>query len=213
MGRWSRLLAPRFVSWLSVRPAADWLDVGCGTGALADAIRAGANPASVVACDPSAPFIAGHRADSAVRKQGNDFATEVDLAIERQVVKALTEGTGIGVHGEEFGGPGACDGVAAPRAELQAHAAPLGLAFYPDANSVVIAVHGSWNRSVPVPPHLVRVLLQPDGQSVVEDFATGWQLGVGSDTRWGRVAGVVVGPDGSLYVSDDAAGAIYRLSR
>jgi SAM-dependent methyltransferase len=57
MGRWSRLLAPRFVSWLSVRPTANWLDVGCGTGALADAICAGANPASVVACDPSEPFI------------------------------------------------------------------------------------------------------------------------------------------------------------
>ncbi|MHA3022040.1 inositol monophosphatase family protein [Mycobacterium sp. BMJ-28] len=49
-------------------------------------------------------FVAGHRADSAVRKQGNDFATEVDLAIERQVVAALLEQTGIGVHGEEFGG-------------------------------------------------------------------------------------------------------------
>jgi len=57
MGRWSRLLAPRFVSWLSVRPDASWLDVGCGTGALADAICAVANPASVVACDPSEPFI------------------------------------------------------------------------------------------------------------------------------------------------------------
>jgi len=58
MGRWSRLLAPRFVAWLSVRPSANWLDVGCGTGALADAICAAAQPASVVACDPSGPFIA-----------------------------------------------------------------------------------------------------------------------------------------------------------
>jgi SAM-dependent methyltransferase len=57
MGRWSRLLAPRFVSWLAARPAANWLDVGCGTGALTDAICAGASPASVVACDPSEPFI------------------------------------------------------------------------------------------------------------------------------------------------------------
>jgi len=57
MGRWSRLLAPRYVSWLSLRPGATWLDVGCGTGALADAICGGAEPASVVACDPSAPFI------------------------------------------------------------------------------------------------------------------------------------------------------------
>jgi SAM-dependent methyltransferase len=58
MGRWSRLLAPRFVSRLSVRGGASWLDVGCGTGALANAICAEANPASVVACDPSEPFIA-----------------------------------------------------------------------------------------------------------------------------------------------------------
>lgn len=52
----------------------------------------------------SAQFIAGHRAESAVAKKGNDFATEVDLAIERRVVAELTKLTGIGVHGEEFGG-------------------------------------------------------------------------------------------------------------
>ena len=48
--------------------------------------------------------MSGHRADSAVQKKGNDFATEVDLAIERQVVEALVSSTGIEVHGEEFGG-------------------------------------------------------------------------------------------------------------
>lgn len=52
----------------------------------------------------STQFVAGHRAQSAVRKKGNDFATEVDLAIERQVVDGLVAATGIGVHGEEFGG-------------------------------------------------------------------------------------------------------------
>ena len=50
------------------------------------------------------PFVAGHRADPRCSKKGNDFATEVDLAIERQVVEALEPTTGIGVHGEEFGG-------------------------------------------------------------------------------------------------------------
>ncbi|BBX73698.1 inositol monophosphatase [Mycobacterium shinjukuense] len=60
--------------------------------------------ASAILDAASEPFLAGHRADSAVRKKGNDFATEVDLAIERQVVAALTATTGIGVHGEEFGG-------------------------------------------------------------------------------------------------------------
>src|SRR6202012_1114082 len=49
-------------------------------------------------------FLEGHRAGSAVAKKGNDFATEIDLAIERQVVAALEEDTGIGAHGEEFGG-------------------------------------------------------------------------------------------------------------
>jgi myo-inositol-1(or 4)-monophosphatase len=49
-------------------------------------------------------FLVGRGADSAVRKKGNDFATEVDLAIEREVVDALLSATGIEVHGEEFGG-------------------------------------------------------------------------------------------------------------
>ena len=69
MGRWSRLLTPRFVSWLPVRPDAHWLDVGCGTGALSEAICAAARPASVVACDPSESFIdyaRHHRVDSRI---------------------------------------------------------------------------------------------------------------------------------------------------
>jgi myo-inositol-1(or 4)-monophosphatase len=49
-------------------------------------------------------FVSGHGAESAVRKKGNDFATEIDLAIERDVVAKLTAATGIEVHGEEFGG-------------------------------------------------------------------------------------------------------------
>jgi myo-inositol-1(or 4)-monophosphatase len=60
--------------------------------------------ASAVLDAATKPFLAGHRADSAVRKKGDDFATEVDLAIERQVVAALVAATGIDVHGEEFGG-------------------------------------------------------------------------------------------------------------
>lgn len=49
-------------------------------------------------------FVDGHRAQSAVTKKGNDFATEVDLALERHLVAELAEVTGIGVHGEEYGG-------------------------------------------------------------------------------------------------------------
>jgi SAM-dependent methyltransferase len=57
MGRWSRELAPKFVCWLQVPAGVHWLDVGCGTGALTDAICKIADPASVIGCDPSQPFI------------------------------------------------------------------------------------------------------------------------------------------------------------
>lgn len=60
--------------------------------------------AATVLDEVAVPFVAGHRAQSAVAKLGNDFATEVDLAIERRVGEALHAATGIGVHGEEFGG-------------------------------------------------------------------------------------------------------------
>jgi len=57
MGRWSRQLAPRFMSWLRIPRGVHWLDVGCGTGALTDAICRHACPASVLGCDPAEPFI------------------------------------------------------------------------------------------------------------------------------------------------------------
>jgi SAM-dependent methyltransferase len=57
MGRWSRSLAKMFVEWLRPKRAAHWLDVGCGTGALTSAICHLCEPVSVVACDPSEPFI------------------------------------------------------------------------------------------------------------------------------------------------------------
>ena len=60
--------------------------------------------ASVILDAAAEPFIAGHGAESAVSKRGDDFATNVDLEIERQVVDALVKTTGIEVHGEEFGG-------------------------------------------------------------------------------------------------------------
>ncbi|MBV8349741.1 MAG: inositol monophosphatase [Mycolicibacterium sp.] len=60
--------------------------------------------AAVILDKAAVRFVEGRGADSAVRKKGNDFATEIDLAIERQVVKALVSATGIEVHGEEFGG-------------------------------------------------------------------------------------------------------------
>jgi SAM-dependent methyltransferase len=57
MGRWSQRLAEKFIFWLGSEPNQKWLDVGCGTGALALAISNFANPSLVVACDPSEAFI------------------------------------------------------------------------------------------------------------------------------------------------------------
>jgi SAM-dependent methyltransferase len=57
MGRWSRPLARVFVEWLHPIPSAHWLEVGCGTGALTSTICDLCEPASIIACDPSEPFI------------------------------------------------------------------------------------------------------------------------------------------------------------
>jgi len=57
MGRWSRLVAARFVAWLEVAPGAAWLDVGCGTGALLESILRGASPATLAGIDPSEAFL------------------------------------------------------------------------------------------------------------------------------------------------------------
>lgn len=57
MGRWSRQLAGRFLTWLRPKPSAHWLEVGCGTGALTSTICDLCEPMTIAACDPSAPFI------------------------------------------------------------------------------------------------------------------------------------------------------------
>ena len=61
VGRWSRPVATRFVDWLAIVPRARWVDVGCGTGALTEAILARADPVSVIGVDPSAGFVEAAR--------------------------------------------------------------------------------------------------------------------------------------------------------
>lgn len=100
---------------------------------------------------------------------------------------------------------------------LGPHVAALGMRFYSGAmfppeyrNQIFIAEHGSWNRSTPLGARVTLVRLK-DGQATgYEVFAEGWQRPDGS--RWGRPADVLVLPDGSLLVSDDLAGAVYRIT-
>src|SRR4051812_2055732 len=66
IGRWSRLVASEFLAWLTVPPGSRWLDVGCGTGALSQAIVAYAEPAAVTGVDPSPDYIAFARESLAV---------------------------------------------------------------------------------------------------------------------------------------------------
>jgi glucose/arabinose dehydrogenase len=117
----------------------------------------------------------------------------------------------------EFGSQRACGEFTAPVARLGPHVAALGMRFYTGAlfppeyrHNIFIAEHGSWNRSKKIGYRIKRVVV--DGERVVrqEVFAEGWlQAG---DRVWGRPVDVLVAPDGALLVSDDYAGAIYRIS-
>lgn len=116
----------------------------------------------------------------------------------------------------KFGDAAFCAATLAPSVEVQAHSAPLGLAFYSGAafpadyqGDLFVAFHGSWNRTVPTGHKIVRIHFA-GGQPVrAEDFAT---TDAGDGKPWGRPAGLLVLPDGSLLVSDDDAGLILRIS-
>lgn len=102
---------------------------------------------------------------------------------------------------------------------LPAHSAPLGLTFTTGTplqptigTGAIITVHGSWNRT---PPRAPAVYFSPWASATktlgaTEPLVTGFQNSDGS--RWGRCVASVVGPDGSLYVTDDFAGLVYRIS-
>jgi glucose/arabinose dehydrogenase len=122
----------------------------------------------------------------------------------------------------EFGVQRKCEEFVTPVVKLGAHVASLGMRFYtgkqfPNAyrNNVFIAEHGSWNRSQKVGYQIVRVMLDSQGGVAGhEPFISGWlqKDASGKESVWGRPADVLVMPDGSLLISDDLAGAIYRLS-
>jgi glucose/arabinose dehydrogenase len=103
----------------------------------------------------------------------------------------------------------ACDGVAAPAATFPAHMAPLALVAWD--GHLVIAFHGSWNSSTKVGYALWWLPWEGAPAGSAEPFATGFLPDAGGDAL-GRPAGLAVGSDGALYVSDDKSGYIYRIT-
>ncbi|MGH8260453.1 MAG: PQQ-dependent sugar dehydrogenase, partial [Steroidobacteraceae bacterium] len=125
----------------------------------------------------------------------------------------------------EYGGDGKkvgrCAHMLGPVAAFPGHWAPLDLAFYygkefPEhyRGGVFIAFHGSWNRA-PFPQQGYDVVFQPFADGKVagpcEIFADGFAAGEKGPGAAHRPSGLAVGPDGALYVSDDAHGRIYRI--
>jgi glucose/arabinose dehydrogenase len=127
----------------------------------------------------------------------------------------------------EYGGDGKtvgrCASIKAPMAAYPAHSAPLGLVFYSGTQfparfrgGAFIAFHGSWNRA-PLPQGGNNVMFQPMKNGVpsgeAEIFAEGFSPpGASPQAGPHRATGVAVGPDGSLYISDDAGGRIWRVT-
>jgi glucose/arabinose dehydrogenase len=106
-----------------------------------------------------------------------------------------------------------------PQVEMQAHAADLGMIFYTGDSfpakyqgGIFSAQHGSWNRTVPVGAQIMFTALDEEGNAAgTEVFADGWLNNETGEYR-GRPMDVAVLPDGSLIVSDDFAGAIWRIA-
>lgn len=107
--------------------------------------------------------------------------------------------------------------VTGPVIEFEAHVASLGMMFYTGAmlpkqylNDAFVAQHGSWNRSDPIGYRIMRIKFDKNGKvKGKEVFADGWLLNA---EAWGRPVDILQLPDGSILVSDDYQGVIYRIS-
>ena len=122
---------------------------------------------------------------------------------------------GAGIVDPQFGSPDSCNEYTAPAAELGAHVAALGMRFYtggmfPDLyrEQIFVAEHGSWNRTRKVGYQISLIRLDQNQVVSYEPFAQGWLL---NNSAWGRPVDLLVMGDGSLLVSDDQNGVLYRI--
>ncbi|QQR83220.1 PQQ-dependent sugar dehydrogenase [Candidatus Peregrinibacteria bacterium] len=112
-----------------------------------------------------------------------------------------------------------CGSTEPAKIELQAHSAPLGLAFVPEegwpedmALDLLVAYHGSWNRSEPTGYKIRHIKLDDDRNEIEQsDFITGWLDENGQSI--GRPVDLLIQPGGTLYITDDKRGMIYKVER
>jgi len=154
--------------------------------------------------------------DNGADNMGNDVPPdELDHAPRAGMNFGFPYCHGGDVPDPRYGRGRSCKDFTPPAQKLGAHVAALGMRFYtgtkfPEAyrGAIFIAEHGSWNRD-PKSGYRVTVVRLQDGRAVAyEPFAQGWLQG---DQAWGRPVDVIVAPDGALLVSDDKAGAVYRI--
>lgn len=114
-----------------------------------------------------------------------------------------------------FGSRRACNEFTSPAIKLGPHVAALGMKFYTGEmfpskyrHQIFIAEHGSWNRSKKIGYRITLVKIENNRATSYEVFADGWMQ---NETAWGRPVDILLMPDGALLVSDDLAGAIYRI--
>lgn len=116
----------------------------------------------------------------------------------------------------DFGRKRKCSDFTPPALKQGGHVAPDGLRFYTGTmfpaeyrNRILIAQHGSWNRSAKSGYRVMMVTLNNNQAERYEIFAEGWKQG---EDNWGRPVDLLVMPDGALLISDDQADAVYRVT-
>ncbi|MCF3933571.1 PQQ-dependent sugar dehydrogenase [Acuticoccus sp. M5D2P5] len=156
--------------------------------------------------------------DNQVDGMGDDIPPgEINLQTEAQQNFGFPWYGGGSVRTNEYKDQEIPEDVVMPVVETIAHAADLGMTFYSGSmfppeykNAIFSAQHGSWNRTTPVGARVMVTTIAEDGTATSEPFAEGWLSDSGE--YLGRPVDVAQLKDGSILVSDDLAGALYRIS-
>jgi len=141
---------------------------------------------------------------------------ELNKATEKELHFGYPYCHGETIQDPEYGEDKDCGDFVQPQMNLSPHAAALGMLFYTGnmfpqqyQNKVLIAEHGSWNRTTPIGYRITQVGIENNQATNYEVFADGW---LDEIRAWGRPVDLLQLDDGSLLVSDDFANIIYRVS-